>query len=793
MKSFSQLSTQRRMRSFPSLGRAALACWILLLCIASQIPYYMVWAGQATFTYDAYTIFSPWNVSRLGALREGDGLLGFFHSGIPSDVWPSYFFSGAVRQFAALLQVNSASGHAVVQAIHLVLLVPATAGLIRSFGIPLRFGMVGGLLYSSAGIHVSLGQHVYSQEALLYLVTSLWALRVMLLQWPTRSRRHNLIVLLLCALSLVSLVRVHHEAILYIVPLALWTALHLGKVGINHGRQEAVAAMARTAAIGAFVALCSVPMLLTAYDLSLTNKTQPYSYADLHPYFSDFRVFLLALLLPGFAGKVEGGSGFPYDFGQDATLSYLFFGSLTIALFGVTVLSLVKQRKWTASLALVAGAIVLVAYTFGPGNPIHRVISSVFPFLVSIGHGYYGLHLLYLLAAFGVAAGLRELAEGRGLRDFVLLQLVTLAAVLYLALRAHVQGGWGIHGSFAEFGAVLQHDTRWLANATLAALAVVAAAAIARKSGRSPTATQRMSAAIVLIGLGGLVAVDVVKPTWNAHFVPGPGSALVQADPIGGFNLSTEVVEYFRSSTAHAQRPLRVLPLFQKPGGWRPNALLPLRVHLVHAPADSGGNVHVSQLLARPPDEAVIQEFIDDYGVDAFWASRWEMDAWQSALATSPRLQLAFRSEYGGDVYTVRQDTVPPTPGFRWNTNRPTISQGLVSRRWAFGPLPAASPTTDFSSLPLMWHPWYEVRLVDGTKLPYGTDDHGRVAIAGAPMTSKGLMIEYPGRGLSALVLASAAIYLAAVMALLLLVAFTARDAWRKRRPPAHAGGRSSS
>lgn len=775
----------------------AMLAWAALLILASQIPYYMVWAGQATFPYDAYTIFSPWNVSRLGALREGNGPLGFFHTGIPSDVWPSYFFSGAVRQVAALLQVNSVSGHAVVQAIHLMLLVPTTAGLIRSFGIPLRYGMVGGLLYSLAGVHVSLGQHVYSQEALLYLVTSLWALRVMLLEWPTRSRRHNMVVLLLCALSLVSLVRVHHEAILYVVPLALWTALHLWKVGVDHGRQEALAAMARVAAIGAFVALCSVPMLLTAYDMSLTNKTQPYSYADLQPYFSDFRVFLLALLLPGFAGKVESGYPFPYDFGQDSTLSYLFFGSLTIALFGVTALSLARQRKWTASLGLVAGAIVLLAYTYGPDNPIHRGISFLFPFLVSIGHGYYGLHLLYLVAAFGVAAGLREMAEGRGLRDFVLLQLITLTAVLYLALRAHVQGGWGISGSLMEFGAVLQHDTRWLANATLAALAVVAGAAIARKSMRSPAAAQRMSAAVVLIGLGGLVAVDIVKPTWGAHFVPGPGSALVQPDPIGGFNLSTEVVTYFRTSTAHADRPRRVLPLFQKAGGWRPNALLPLRVQLVHAPADSGGNVHVSQLLAQPPDESVIREFIDDYGVDAFWVSRWEMDAWQRALAASPRLQLAFRSEYGGDVYTVRQDAATPprvtsSPEFRWGVNPPKISQGLVSRRWKFEQLPAAGNRTDSFSLPLMWHPWYEVRLNDGTKLPYGIDDHGRINVSGVPVASRDLIVEYPGRAISVLVLASGLAYLAAVLALLSLVVAVAREVWIKRRTPKLPDGRGA-
>lgn len=737
--------------------------WATLLILLSQAPYYMVWSGRATFPYDAYTTFSFWNVARLDALRNGEGLLGFFHTGIPSEVWPSYFFSGAIRQLFALFQVNSAAAHAMIQGLHLVVLVPLVAILFRSFGMPLRCGLVGGVVYALSGIHASLGQHVYSQEALVYLVASLLLIRVMVMGWPGRPARHNTILWLACALSLISLVRVHHEAVLYVIPLGAWTLGHIWLLRQKHGSHAATTSLAWLGIMSLVVAVCSVPMLLVAYDLSLTNKTQPYTYGDLQPYFPSFRIFAMGLLLPNFTGKLDAFHPFPYGFGQDSTLSYIFAGSFSAALMLVAIWGQAISGRWKRVLILAFSIFVLVAYTYGPGNPIHKAIHTVFPFLTSIGHGYYGLHLLYLLVAFGVTAGLHELVKGRGWREFICLQLALLAMVLYLALRAYVQGGWGLTGSIATFGEMLQHDTRWLANASLLAIAVVALATGLRRV--DSTTTRTAAGVVMLFGMGGLVAVDMVRPAWGAHFMPGKGSELRMADPIAGFNLSTEVVEHFRAQAVEGE-PLRVLPLFQKAGGWHSNALLPLNVALVSAPADSGGNLHITKLLSQEPSESVLGQLIDQYGVDAFWVARWGMDEWQEALAASPRLQLAFRSEYGGDVYTVRAGQTRGGPGFSWNRLEPAVSQGVVQRRWSFD---AVASNDDGITLPMLWRPWYQVDSASGGRLAYESDERGRLRVATS--SAGALVVKYPSDLMSILVAASALAYMAIVLLLLWLAA----------------------
>lgn len=760
-------NTQRRKHIF-------LLGWAALLILLSQAPYYMVWSGRATFPYDAYTIFSPWNVARLDALRHDGGLLGFFHTGIPSEVWPSYFFSGAIRQLFALFQINSASAHAMIQGLHLVVLVPLTALLFHSFGMRMRYGLVGGVVYALAGIHASLGQHVYAQEALVYLVASLLTIRAMVLGWPERSARHNAMLWLVCAISLISLVRVHHEAVLYVVPLGAWALVHLWLLRQAHGSRAAAKSLVWLGGMSALIAACSIPMLLVAYDLSLTNKTQPYAYGDLQPYFHGFRIFAMGLVLPGFTGKVDAPYPFPYGFGQDSTLSYIFAGSFSLALMLVTILGLARSGRWKHALVLASCVFVLAAYTYGPGNPVHKALLTVFPFLTSIGHGYYGFHLFYLLVAFGVTAGLRELVEGRGWRGFIGLQLAVLAMVTYFALRAYVQGGWGLSGSITEFGTVLQNDTRWLANASLLAIAVIALASGLRRMD-SP-AIRAAAGTVILVGLGGLVAIDMVHPAWRAHFMPGKGSKLQMADPIAGFNLSTEVVEYFRRQAATGE-PIRVLPLFQKAGGWRSNALLPLNVSLVSTPADSGGNFHIAQLLSQPPSEAVLEQAIDEYGVDAFWVARWEMDEWQKALAASPRLRLAFHSEYGGDVYAVRSAEARTGTGFVWNSYQPAISQSMVQRRWSFAAIPSNG---DGITLPLLWHPWYQVDSANGGHLAYASDEYGRLRVtASSPVGS--LVVKYPSDAMSILVAISAIAYVAAVLLLLWLGTIELRQVLRGR------------
>lgn len=744
-----------------------LACWAAFLVILSQLPYRLVWAGQATFPYDAYTIFSPWNVARLAALREGVGPLGFFHVGTPFEIWPSYFFTGIVRQLAAVAQSNTPAGHAVVQALHLALVIPVAALLFHSCGVRLRYGLVGATVFALSGIHVSLSQHVYAHEALLYLVASFLMLRLVVVGWNSRRRDANAAVWLLCAIALISLVRVHHEAVLYVAPLGVWALAQLVQI---HRRGEGTVALrnaaVRLAALAVVIVVCSVPMLLTAHDLSVTNKTQPYTYTDLRPYFADARVFMLGLVLPGFTGKVDSAYPFAYGFGQDSTLAYIFAGSFTPALFAVAIAAFVRSRHWGAAAFLSMALIILLAYTYGPGNFVHRGISFALPFLTQIGHSYYGLHVLYLVTAFGLSVGLAEVVERRGRLEFVILHLSVVAFIFYMALRAHVQGGWGLTGSLFDFASFLQDDTRWLANVSLVAFALIAGATWV--GGWAPRRPQLLSAfpAVLLVSFGALIAADMVRPLARAHFVPNGGSRLMQADPIGGFNLSRDIEAYFRKQPlSDNDSPRRILPLFQKAGGWRSNALLPHGVVLVHQPADSGGNRYIARLLDREPDSSVIDSFIDDYGVTDFWVARWEMDTWQRALAASPRLRLVFRSEYGGDVYAV----IPDARGvrsFHWHAIQPKISQGVVQRRWQFETLP---PGPRPLSLPLMWHPAYEVRDASGARLDFRADPMGRMMLLERGRPSTPLTVAYPSTGLAWLTAIAALLYLALVAALLAL------------------------
>lgn len=749
------------------LSSGTTLAWVAFLCVLSQVPFRWVWRGQATFPYDGTTTFPFWNVSRLGALRSGEGFLSFFQVGVPFEVWPSYFFTGLVRQFAALVQPNTGSAHAMVQALHGALLVPAVALLFRSFGLPVRYGAIGGLVYALAGIHFSVTQHVYSYEALVYLVLSLWGIRELALGAATRTRAGSLLALLGCGLALTSLVRVHHEAIIYMPPMFVWTLYHLWVAHSRYGFGSVKKAALYFAGLAIFVAICSVPMLMVTYDLSVTNKTQPHTYETLAPYFSDPRVFGLAFALPEFAGEMSGPSTL-FSFGTDSTLSYTFIGTLSVALYA-TVLGLrARDRRWKDVAVLSILPVILLSYTFGPGNVLHRAITYVFPFLVGIGHSFFGLHLFYLLVGFGVAEGIRQLASGRGWRLFLGVQACFLAAVMYLCIRAIAQAGygWGFSGSLNGFAAAIQDGTRNAAQISLAAAAVLAISILAGRY--APRAYRHLAPAlVVLLGFSSLVAFDLVRPTLGARLTPeGMNDAPAQ-----------EIAAYVGRTLAN--RPSNVAQRAFVVGGWRANALLPLNVDLIQMPGDSGGNKYVTRYAALPPSEELVTTFIQQYGATLFWAERG-LDDWHRVLAASPQLVHGFHSEWGGDVYWVKQQ-----PGsahgngsaFVWNSPGVVVDQGIVQRTWKF-PVTKASGET---SLPLMWHPGYRIVTREGDKLEYVADDFGRVKVKlDAPAA---IIAEYPNRILTFLVWLSAIAYTAWLVAFLALALRHARASWSRFRP----------
>lgn len=784
---------------FAALSRPSLwlsTAWVSLVMIASQVPYSFVWRGKFTYVYDAFTIFSPWNVARLAELRHAEGRLKLFHESFPGEIWPSYFFSGLVRQLAALVQSNSAIAHAQIQAIHALLVVPSTGLLLRSMGIPFRYGIVGGLVFGLSGINVSLSHHVLAHEALLYLVLGLWGLRELLLLDRDARTSHVLLWASFSAVILTSLVRVHHEAMLYVIPVAIWVVAHLWLAGARHGRRCTRRNLISLTAIGALILVASVPMLATAYEMSHTNKTLIQGYEDLHAYFPGARIFLLGLSLPGFTGSVTAQLPSAFSFGQEATLSYVFAGSLSAALLATVIFDRIASRRPAEAFWLCFSLVILLGYTYGAGSPIHRVLCWIFPFLVDIAHNYYGLHLLYLLAGYGVAAGLQLLAQGRRWPAFVVAQILVMALVMYFALRVQIDADPGLAGSLQDFSRMLRDDSRWLAVCTGLVLLAAAIVALVRRGSLQFLARPTHTAMFVAVSL--LVVLDLMRPLVgsqfepNVHFLPNANWVAWARDPLGGFRPSEPLVAYLRQHGGTEQQRLRILPLYPKPGGWQANALLPQdNVRVLHMPADSGGNRAIAKRLEAAPEPALIQGLIADFGVEAFWVSRWGMEPWAQALASTPGLEKVASAEYGGDIYLVQKSALDR--GLRrkganwalpWHDAGTTIEQGLVGRKWAFSTLPEKTPENGLVNLelPLMWHTLFAIGQA-GRPLPFSASKDGLLVARDVDPDAGPITVRYPTAAVSSMVVLAAIAYLTAlsVLAVCLAMRLAACAGWRSR------------
>jgi hypothetical protein len=771
----------------------ALPAWTVAMCILSQIPYQMVWRGLSTFPYDAFTTFDPWFVGQLAKLRAGEGLLNLYQDEVPFDIWPSYFFSGLVRQIFFFLQANSAVGHALVQAVHSVLLVPAVALLLRSVRVPWQYGVVGGLVFTLSGIHLSLSQHVLAHEALLYLVLSLWALRELVTGWPCHDLVQRIAWFGFSGVVLVSLVRVHHEAILYVLPLAGWTLGHLIVLYRGSGWQAAWRVGSQLAVLAALVAVASVPMLVSAYELSLVNKTQIASYGDLGHYFSDTRAFFMSLVLPGFAGGNAPTMPLPFGFHQEATLSYVFFGTLTLPLLVVVLVSWWRSGQRAAAVVLASMFVIVLGYTVGAGSPVHLALCALFPFLIKIGHNYYGFHLVYLLGAFAVAEGLRIVVERRGLALLAGTLTLQASVLLYFSAQAIAAGGWGLDGSFEAFHAMLSRDLRWHAAVVVA---VVGGWGFARLFWQSRQTGDSLvhplgwvwPHAIALMAMTTLIAADLQRPAIGAHFLPGSAWVSWATSPLGGFNPSREVRRFLNEQQAHTSRPLRVLPIFPRGGGWQGNALMATDMHLVGTPGDSGGNRYVEAWLSLAPDPSRVLALVDRFGVDAVWVARWGVDDWRAAVVASG-LARVFSSPYGGDVYMRRPSAsgavfAPGPNEVPWGVtvSKLGMDEGLITRSWRFRTTPRLIPQQGWISLPLMWHAGYAIDLPDGQPAQYGHDRDGRLMVRAGGQRGE-FVVRYPSAPLAWLVAAAASVYLGLLAMMLGAGATMIRRRWGTQQP----------
>lgn len=761
----------------PRARLAGLVLWTLVLCFVSQIPYALVWRGISTFPYDAFTTFNPWLVGQLAELRAGHGVFALYQDEVPFDIWPSYAFTGVLRQVFALFQPNSAVGHAVVQAVHVVLMVPAIALLYRSFGVPWRYGTVGGLVFTLVGIHVSLAHHVLAHEALLYLALALICIRALLRGWADSTGLRRAALFASTGIVVCSLVRVHHEAILYLIPLAAWALGHLVALRQRSGIGVAFRAAFCIGALGVLVGLASVPMLVSTYELSLINKTSIESYEQLGPYFSDPRAFFASLVLPSFSGGNSPTLPGTFSFRQEATLSYVFLGTLSLPLLVVVVATWWRDGRKAGACVLAATAVVTAGYALGVGSPIHRALSTVFPFLVNIGHNYYGLHLLYLVAAFSTAEGLHLVIPRRRfqlLAAATALQLV-LAAMWFRA--AGERAGWGPEGSLRDFLEAVGGDLRW--HVVVAAVVVAAAIATGIHRGQRSKLAEADAGChaghnewILLVPLVALVAMDLLRPVYGAHFLPNAKWVEWGTSPLGGFNPSRDIRSYLQGRQRGQRQPLRILPIFPRGGGWQGNALMATDMHLVGMPGDSGGNRYVEAWLAKGPDAERLMEFVRRFGVDAVWVSRWGVDEWAAAVRDTPLVKV-YSSPYGGDVYMRRPSEVerPGVAGVTvqlpWHppaVKQPAVEQGWVTRTWRFNlpPLPPASPAPRLVDLPLMWHAAYGIELDGVAARPRRSPDGTLVIeLPGNAVAHRSVIVRYPSLPIAVLVWLAVGIYTA--------------------------------
>lgn len=744
--------------------------WTLAVCAVSQIPFRYIWVGETTFPYDAFTTFNPWFIGGLNDLRNGRSAFGIYKPEMPFDIWPSYLYSGLLRQVFAPFQSNTAIGHAMVQALHGVLYIPAMALLLRTFGVRWWIGCVAGAIFALSGINISVSQHVIAYEAILYLLLVLFSSRYLITNWRELSVFGKTSFVCLLLVMAVSLARDLHEAILYFLPILGWLIGHLVLFHKKHGRLDVSLLMALFFC-GAGILIASIPMLIATYELSKINKTTIASYSELAPYFKDVSVFVSGLLVPGFTGATAPSLPLRFDFSQEPTLSYLFCGILTMPLSVVAVSKLVREKRVWHLVTLAFVLVILFGYTTGPGNPIHRGLCIVFPFLVQIAHQYYGLHLIFVVLALLLGIGLEELAEGRGWITLQFSIVGGFAALLLIYCHFTVlPSDAGFQGNAAAFHGKLVSDMK-IEGVVLAIALSIAALGKPKAKAVPGHAIGRAIAPLFL--LGALALGDMIRPTLYAQFTPTTGWMSWAQSPMGGFTPSKKIREYLKNSgqvPAHAS----MLPLFPREGGWQANALLVEDMHLLRLPSDTAGNRFFEQALQDAKDVPKLVELTNAYCVNYIWVPRWGADNAQ-ALTTAAGFEKVYPGGNGGDLYSTALWKKPycATPFRR--------SDKLAQSLWTIeyeNSLHLSGSLGGYRVLPLMWHKFYEAS-IDGRPVDYSRDVLGRLVISEKDwQRDEKLELRYPA---SSLVVAQIAGLFVYFLSLMLAIFLPIYERWRNR------------
>jgi hypothetical protein len=759
---------------------AWLAVWILVVCVTSQLPYRNVWLHRSTFNYDAFTSFAPWYIALLGDVTAGERLFHVLQERFPGQVQPAYLFSNLARQLTAPFLPNTLFGHSYLQAIHSLGTVLAVAALFRSFAVPLRYGVLAGLAFALSGVNVSVSQHTASHEALLYLVLSLLGLRLYITQYSRVTFAARLALFAATALTLLSLVRWYHQAVLYFLPVLLWTAGHVWTACSGASWRAAIPLVRNLVLLAVLVSVCSVPMLLTAYEMSHINKSFVPSYGHLPSYFPEWPLFWLGLLLPRSTGAAFPTLPGPFAVGTDPTLGYVFAGSFTLPLAALYLHRLLLERRYAAAGSIVLIAWGLLGFAFGGGSVVHWLFSHVFPPLTMIGHAYYALHFFYLLSAFCLVQGLRVAIDGSGVRiaaACVGLALLLLASLRFLAIPSY--GYRSFSGSRAAFAGVALQDTVWSVSVLGAMLLTLWLA-----RGRQP----RLAFLVVSL----LIAVDFLRPVLDAHFVPNARVAAYLRSESAGFELIRSSLEYFARAKGLQPpfREIRVLPA----GGWQANALYMIGVTQVSSAHDTQGNRYLEAALKPPPSEGGLKWLAATYGIDFFWVlPEGRHQGWARVLSESPAFQKVHSHYWGGDIYRIGQGDVPELTwsssseaSLGWFASPGTISRhlGQIASRWDIDLVDALAGAPQGAlrvSLPMMWLTQFEARSQRGDPLELSRDANGRLQLVLRKPADRRLTVTYPSVVWRWGIFASVIIYLALVAALVIALLLAGVRHWRAR------------
>jgi hypothetical protein len=746
----------------------------------SQLPYRRVWLYGSTFAYDAPSDFYPVFSYLLDELLAGRGILSVNHEILGNAPLLSYVYQPFIQVLGSLLLPNDYSSFAHLQAFHSALTFVAFVVLVRSFGVSLAAASGGALVFTLAGIHLSLSQHVLGHETLFYVVMLLFVLRVLVFRFEELNGWKRAGFALAAAFLAVNAARMPADAVSYFIPIVGWVVGHL-YFAVRANRLRLGVQVATTlAAIVVVTIVASVPQLLVFAEMKDLNTTLVSSYAETGRYFEDGRVFFGSLVFPNINGSTPLAAGLGFRLSTDPTLAYIFGGTIALYLALVATVMLLREGKRGQAVVGIGTVTLSLGFAFGVGSPIHYFLTQVFPPLGMLHHYYYGMHIFYLavgvLAAFGLDFASRLTKSDH--KAFVLWPAALISiGVLCLWRLLLSQPVAGLIGNIRLFELVTQVDV-------LRGLLFIAAAASAvLLLRRAPHAMRQMALPVLVT----LIAVEMMLPVWRAHFVPGSKFPMERA-------------KYFQGSdSGAAEAILRRLEIegSNKELAWRRPRVLGIDIHhfgnlpmlMGMNPLRGGGtqgNRGIDANIARLKDPGLQSEekcsVLAQLGSDYVWYKGRENPE-LSGMAQRC-LRKVVTTDWIGELYQFEHRSYAADREresvLELSWWRPDSSTRHTKDLWG-DKYEVELPTDGRVNavdvvLPINFLSYFSVSDQSGLNYRHSMDNYGRVTVTKVAPSSQRLILRYPAQALSSSLVVSSIIYGICVVGLFIVIIPFVRD-----------------